>query len=254
MDKTLVELIAEVEAAGYSCWPAKEMVGYDGWELRYADGFSGRANSVLPLGESTLALDTKLRFCGEWFEERGVQLEVRCTPLCEPGIDDDLDARGYAIDRPTRVMSVDLAGAADTVSGGQVSVAPDDRWWRAMAGLWGISEERQIGWKGIIGRILPPAAYVLVADGGRNVAGGHGVVAGSWLALFGIVVAPEWRRRGYGRKVTTSLLAWGAAQGAQRAFLQVVASNKAAIALYRDLGFRDLYDYWYRREPANNPA
>jgi ribosomal protein S18 acetylase RimI-like enzyme len=251
------ELIAEVEAAGYACWPARETLSYDGWELRYADGFSGRANSVLPVGESSLSLETKLRFCHEWFDRRGVRLEVRCTPLCEPGIDDELAARGYAIDRPTHVMVGDLDGSAAS-RWDRIGTTPDGRWCQAMSRLLSIGEERRPGWEGIIERIALPAAHVLVANGDDEVAGGLGVVDGPWLGLFEIVVAPGWRRRGYGREVTRSLLAWGRKSGARRAFLQVVASNAPAIALYETLGFQRVYSYWYRRPPQdaaiNSPA
>jgi len=247
------DLIAEVEAAGYRCWPAGEIVEYDGWELRCADGFSGRANSVLPIGESSLRLETKLRFCHEWFDQRGVRLEVRCTPLCEPGIDEKLARMGYSLDRPTHVMVADHGGSMAPGTGVPPET-PDDDWWQAMAQLWNIAAERRMAWRGIIERIALPAAYALVTNGGDGVAAGLGVVDGSWLGLFEIVVAPGWRRRGHGREVTRSLLAWGAARGARHAFLQVVASNAPAIALYESLGFRHLYDYWYRQEPQETPA
>jgi N-acetylglutamate synthase len=247
------DLVAEVETAGYRCWPASEMVEYDGWELRYADGFSGRANSVLPLGRSRLRLETKLRFCHEWFEQRGVRLEVRCTPLCEPGIDERLAEMGYSLDRPTRVMVADLCGGIAAYTG-VLPETPDDEWWQAMARLWGIAEERRPGWQGIIERISPPAAYPLVTEEDEGVAAGLGAVYGPWLGLFEIVVAPGWRRRGHGQAIAGSLLAWGAARGARYAFLQVVASNTPAIALYESLGFRHLYDYWYRRAPQETPA
>ena len=38
---------------------------------------------------------------------------------------------------------------------------------------------------------------------------------------------------------------WAREQGAMRAYLQVVAANEPAIALYRGFGFREAYRYDY---------
>ena len=61
--------------------------------------------------------------------------------------------------------------------------------------------------------------------------------------LFDVLVAPRARRRGLARRVTESVCAWGAAQGARFAYLQVVATNEAALPLYADLGFETVYSY-----------
>ena len=119
-----------------------------------------------------------------------------------------------------------------------------------MASLWNISPGQLPGWRAIIDRIDLPAGYaVLVGDDDAPIAAGLGVVADEWLGLFEIVVAESWRRRGIGRAVTEALLGWGGAEGATRAFLQVVADNRPAIALYQQLGFQRGYTYWYRRAP-----
>ncbi|NJN51669.1 MAG: hypothetical protein HC809_07680 [Gammaproteobacteria bacterium] len=49
--------------------------------------------------------------------------------------------------------------------------------------------------------------------------------------------------------MVTSLLAWARGQEAAHAYLQVVATNAAGIALYRQLDFEVLYRYWYRVSP-----
>ena len=67
----------------------------------------------------------------------------------------------------------------------------------------------------------------------------------STAVLNAIAVDPAYRRRGLGTAVVGSLLALGAAQGAQRVLLEVEANNEAA-RLYRGLGLRRLAGYHYR--------
>ena len=54
-----------------------------------------------------------------------------------------------------------------------------------------------------------------------------------------LLVHPQHRRMGIGRKLTLQGLAWSAEAGAQEAVLEVRASNKAAQELYRDLDFEE---------------
>ena len=61
-----------------------------------------------------------------------------------------------------------------------------------------------------------------------------------------VLVAPTARRRGLARRLTESICAWGAGHGARFAYLQVVATNHAALPLYAQLGFETVYTYAYR--------
>ena len=65
------------------------------------------------------------------------------------------------------------------------------------------------------------------------------------MGLFDVLVMPHARRRGLARKVTESLYAWAWSHGARFAYLQVVATNDAAMPLYAAQGFRTVYDYEY---------
>ena len=91
--------------------------------------------------------------------------------------------------------------------------------------------------------------FGVLADAGKPVACGMAVVEGELAGLFDIVTHPDSRRRGYGRLLVQSLLAHAATMGARRVYLQVLADNAPALALYEQLGFQTLYAYWYRASP-----
>lgn len=62
------------------------------------------------------------------------------------------------------------------------------------------------------------------------------IVAGE-QQLLTVATAPAARRRGLARALLLDMIAQGEAEGAPECFLEVRASNAAAIALYRTLGF-----------------
>jgi ribosomal-protein-alanine N-acetyltransferase len=87
----------------------------------------------------------------------------------------------------------------------------------------------------------PPAGVLLVRavrGGGACAACAYRVV-GDEMEVLDVSVAPRWRRRGLARLLVSLALARGGRAGARRAFLEVRASNAAAMALYEALGFRE---------------
>ena len=61
-----------------------------------------------------------------------------------------------------------------------------------------------------------------------------------------VIVDEAYRGRGYGRRVCEALLSEAIQRGAHTAYLQVVQNNQPAICLYKKLGYKKLYSYWYR--------
>lgn len=64
------------------------------------------------------------------------------------------------------------------------------------------------------------------------------VQSGQWGAVQNVGVAPEHRGRGLGRALVLQSLAGFQAAGVPRVYLEVTASNLAAVQLYRSVGFR----------------
>lgn len=78
--------------------------------------------------------------------------------------------------------------------------------------------------------------------------------AGRGAQLGNLAVAPDARRRGLGRRLVRTALEAARSAGAEHVTLEVRESNRAALALYRGMGFRllDRREDYYRlpREDA----
>jgi ribosomal protein S18 acetylase RimI-like enzyme len=110
----------------------------------------------------------------------------------------------------------------------------------------GVASRQRPTLKAILGNILPETCFMSLVDGAETVACGLGVLEGPYIGLFDIVTHPARRGQGLGTKLIHNILSWARARGAQTAYLQVMLENGPALRLYDKLGFKELYQYWYR--------
>ena len=128
----------------------------------------------------------------------------------------------------------------------QIAPSPSPEWLDGFATLSPVAPAHRGTMAAMLAKIAAPVAFASVADDGRLVAFALGVADGDHVGIFDVLVAPQTRRRGLARRLTEHLCAWGLAQGARHAYLQVVATNQAALPLYARLGFETVYSYAYR--------
>lgn len=248
-----VDLVRRLEDAGFRAWPAREEIRIGGWRVRLADGHTGRANSVNPMGPVD-DLDASIRRCEELFRSHRLRPVFRATPLLEPPeLVDALRERDYALVSPTRVLTRDLsARPPEAVNGVSWSDAPDGEWLGRLVRWYAVPTDRQGALRAILEAIEPARAFATVRDGDTPVGAGVGVTEGGLVGLFDLVTAPESRDRGHGTRLVEGVLGWGVARGARVAYLQVEEDNEGARRLYGRLGFEDAYSYgyWVSREKS----
>ncbi|MEQ8966280.1 MAG: GNAT family N-acetyltransferase [Azospirillaceae bacterium] len=241
-------------------WPALEQVFYDGWILRFAGGFTGRANSVNPLyagsGDGP-ALPDKIARCERLYAERGLDCVFRLTPLADPELDAELAARGYERERTSIALILDLdrvvaetPAGGDTGGSGLVLMArPEAAWVDAYQAAGARPAEARPLFEAILARIPGRAIYAMVADaGGAGAAVAQGVIDGERVHLVNIATAPGARRRGLARRLVAELAVQARRAGAVEGLIHVAADNAAAVALYDGFGAREAYRYHYRRQ------
>lgn len=250
--------IADVTRVQDLGWPGVERERLGGWLLRAGHGFTGRANSALPLGDPGAPLPAAVDHVERFYRERGLvprfsvpfslDPAVRSDPA--PELDAELDRRGWSRVDPTLVLVADLRprpapSALDPGDVLELSPEPDQDWLRLYR---------------YRGGDLPPGArevllaaehqeFLVLRRAGRAVACGRVAVARGWAGVTAMQVDDAVRRQGLGSLVLAHLLAHGRDRGARWGYLQVSADNAPALALYAATGLTPHHGYRYRLAP-----
>jgi N-acetylglutamate synthase len=242
--------VRRLEELAFAGWPALESRDLAGWRLRFAGGYTKRANSINALGTDIQTDNRTLDALEAAYRERRQRPVWRLTPLAPPAMVDLLTRRGHQpIERSLlQVCPLDPGSAASP----EVSIqpAPSAAWIDAFCTYSPVRPEHRDTMRRMLASIAAPAGFAFVEEAGQPMAMAIGAVQGDHMGLFDVLVMPHARRRGLARKVTESLYAWARSHGARFAYLQVVATNEAAMPLYAAQGFRTVYDYEYFVPPS----
>jgi ribosomal protein S18 acetylase RimI-like enzyme len=252
-------MIRVIEELSINAWPSLQTMLYDGWVLRFADGYTRRANSINPIYPSFDDVGDKIQTCESLYRERGLNVVFKVTSAVYPaGLDDVLAGHGYAVDAQTSVQTLDLGsvqiadlGSMDRSPAQEVTLAESlsDAWLWAFCEMSGIPERRGPLLRRMLRSIAPAICFASIRHGDQTIACGLGVLQAGFVGLFDIVTDPQSRQQGYGTQLVMSILAWAQRRGARTAYLQVMLNNAPALRLYSKLGFAEIYQYWYRVKP-----
>jgi GNAT superfamily N-acetyltransferase len=245
-----LDQVRRLEELAFAGWPALESRDVAGWRLRFSGGYTKRANSINALRPDAQFDSRTLDALETPYRERH-QLPIwRLTPLAPSAIVDLLAGRGYRpIERSLlQVCPLDPGFAPSP----EVSIQPEPSaaWIEAFSTYSPVRPEHHDTMRRMLASIAAPAGFAFVEEAGRPMAMAIGAVQGDHMGLFDVLVMPQARRRGLARRVTESLYAWARSHGARFAYLQVVATNQAAMPLYAAQGFRTVYDYEYFVPPS----
>lgn len=241
-------LIRTVEEISMNALPALHTLHADGWVLRFADGYTRRANAVYalypPLGE----LDDLIRFCETAYGSQGLKTTFKMTAaVCPPDLDAILAARGYQTDARTSVQLLDLTAWAGRPTPEVIlSETLNAEWLSGYCRMNAVDDRKRTTMERVLPTILPEHRFASIIADGQTIACGLGVLQDGWIGFFDITTDAAFRKRGHAYRLIESLLVWATQQGARRAYLQVMSNNPPALALYEKLGFREAYQYWYR--------
>lgn len=237
-------LVLACEERIVNCWPAVETLRIDGFVVRFAHGYSGRANSATPIVPGADLDEKGIAVVERLYAAAGLRSLFRITPLAAPNLAARLLARGYQLrdescgfvaplELPFEESAADLA----------LTAAPDIDWIEGVSALQRSDKNNPAHLAAIVTRIRLPAAFAMLRVQSRPIGFGLCVIDRGMAEIGSIILAPEYRGKGHGRALVQGLLRFAGENGAHSAFLQVEAGNLPAIALYKSLGFKHVYGY-----------
>ncbi|OXM66715.1 GNAT family N-acetyltransferase [Amycolatopsis vastitatis] len=224
-------------------WPPPVVEHLGEWRLRWADGFTGRANSVLAVGDAGRPVPEALRTVCDFAHDRGI------TPMAQVVRDSPTEraiaAEGWVEAKKHRrghevvVLTAPLT-TAPAVPGVVVLDEPSPGWWEfTLAPDEDSPAARAVMTGGQVG-------YGIATLDGVTAGAVRGAVVDGWLHVGRLEVSPAFRRRGLASALMAAVHTWGAEHGADRAVLEVAEGNAGALALYAGLGYapHHRYRYW----------
>ena len=244
-------------------WQAVDRGGVGDWVLRSSDGFTGRANSALVVGDPTLPLDQAIDFAEKWYADRGrppifqVHGETGFEPADQPVVAALLE-RGYVIggdhENWQRVLVMTgLSAAVPPLTEESAPVTADAE--LKLDWLMSYGEQRSIV-PGATEAVLTGSdgqLFLSVRDPSGNAIIGIARLAihPGWAGIFGLWVHPDHRRSGVGATIASAAAMVARENTMPAMYIQVSGDNAAGIAFWKDLGFTVHHEYTYLAKPAS---
>ena len=237
-----------IEELTLNHWQPLSTSLYDGWVLRFAKGYTKRANSVQAIYPSTLDVHDKVLACERIYTSNQLNTIFKITPFVQPEtLDQLLEEKGYVVLDRTIVQ---LRNLEDLHIPEPMDIHIDeqltDEWLDHFCRLSEVREEFRGTLTQMLLNVRAHTGYIRLIVNGTVAACGLGVVERGMIGLYDIITDKRYRNRGLAEQMILHLLHWGKRHGAISSYLQVVQDNAPARRLYAKLGYIDAYSYWYR--------
>ncbi|WP_339237584.1 GNAT family N-acetyltransferase [Oceanobacillus sp. FSL W7-1281] len=240
-DKTIEEL-------SLNNWQPLSTLLYDGWVLRFANGYTKRANSIQPIFYSTYELEQKIDVCEKIYSDNNLRPTFKITPFVQPeNLDDILKEQAYSMVDYTSVQTI----ALDTISEPALHrVIIDEKinreWLDRFCQLNNVEEKNKDTMMQMLSNIVTRKCFISLYYNEEVIACGLGIIEREYIGLYDIVTASQYRNQGFAEQLILHLLKWGKDKGAKYSYLAVLLNNEPALRLYSKIGFSEIYRYWYR--------
>ena len=256
-----IDEIRTLEKKAANGWMAFETHEYDGWEMRFGNGYTGRANSVSVYEDSTKRLEDKVVYCENLYKAQGLPCNFKVTDA-DKELSEYLLNRGYKVVTPSDVMILDTdseefakvlsdEGIADNAEAFKDVIFSDEPadWFDPYFEFEGFTDEKKIEtYKQFHANTKVTKLYVTLMHEGKVAAVASCAIEGEYSLLHNVIVDKKYRGLGLGKKLCLAAILKSKELGAKYSYLQVIKDNDVAVNLYKKLGYKKVYEYCYLKQ------
>ena len=233
-----------------NAWPSIQTMVFDGWIIRMANGYTKRANSIIPLYSFENNVYEKIDYCEKIYRQNNLPVIFKIIGCNEhKKIDQILDKMGY---QNIDLTSVQICNKINQSNSEFIGIIVNNvfsaEWKKCFYECNGINDLYIINTIEImLDNIKLDLITVYKKENGIFIGCGYGVIEKGYVGIFDIIVKNEFRGNGYGKEIVGAILNKANEQGIENSYLSVVDNNIIAKKLYERMGFNEIYKYWYRK-------
>ena len=239
-------------------WPASDYYFLNGWILRFNDGVTSRSNSVFPIrytgNQNTLEDDIDM--VEQAYGAHGLLPVYTMPEFHEPkNLKSKLLECGYHTFDHTNALGIKVTEVIMTDINNEFKYELyDDRgieFSNLLSRFSHRNEKDQVVIKEITDRIIIPKKKFILAKVQEEAVGTLIAVLTpqGFLYIGDVLVHPEYRRQKLATSMFMKMLSeWAIPNNVKFVWLQVETKNIGALNLYRNLGMKKIYDYYYMKK------
>ena len=252
MEKARIRFFEKAANDGFKGLEIKQ---YDGWELRFSEGYTRRVNSVSVYEDGELDVDEKIAYCEDAYRSHGLPCIFKITDA-DRELAEKLRERGYIIAAPTDLMILKLdeyqSDNPEENLKNVVFSAEPDTWYEPYFEFEGPKDAKnQELCKRVNNNVTLDKLFVKVMHDGSTAAVASTATGEGYSLLHNVVVNESLRGIGLGEKLCRATIEKSKELGAKYLYLQVLQDNAIALNLYKKIGFVKLYEYCYMKKDCN---
>ena len=257
--ESLTDKVLKYETISFNAHPSLTTINLDGWVLRFAPWNTKRANCINPLyNNNDQKTYEKILKCEKIYFSKGKASIFKINDATDPEINKILSEMNYLNCEINYVMNLNLSSfnfdlneyktkKNITNSNTIINNKPDDTWLKSYF-LFECkkNEKSQKNYINMFNLIKNEQFYVKIEFNEKIVACASCVLEKGIANILNVVTDKNFRGRGFGKFVVIETINEAKRRGGVDAFLYVLKNNNIAINMYKSIGFKKVYSYWYR--------
>ncbi|WMT39865.1 GNAT family N-acetyltransferase [Paenibacillus sp. D2_2] len=159
-------------------WPSLSTLLYDGWLLRFANGYTKRANSISPIYDSTYDIQQKIVECEKMYANEQLPVIYKITPFVHPDhLDTLLAEQGYSQLDITSVQVLELGHVRQPrLESVKLNEEADSEWISDFCRMSQVKEQHEPTIERLLGNIKTRKGFITLYVDRRAVACGYAVI------------------------------------------------------------------------------